>query len=152
MKPKEINEWLALVANLGVIAGIIILAIELNQNNRLMMSQTRSEIAQSVSDVLLRTAFSDYAGITLNTVNLDSLDDVDRRRVGAYQYARLRLWENFHYQYRSGLFEQDEFDREREVWRQELEVPVVKLFFCSTRSQFSDLFVAEMDSLMTSGC
>ena len=39
----KLNKWLILAANLGVIAGIILLAIELQQNNELLAAQARSE-------------------------------------------------------------------------------------------------------------
>ena len=70
MRLKRLNEWLALLANLGVIAGIVFLAIEVNQNNLLMKSQTRSDIAQSITDVLLRVAFSDDAVIASDNLDL----------------------------------------------------------------------------------
>ena len=41
MNLDSLNKWLTLTANLGVIAGIIFLAIELRQNNDLMAGQDR---------------------------------------------------------------------------------------------------------------
>ena len=70
MRLKRLNEWLALLANLGVIAGVVFLAIEVNLNNLLMKSQTRSDIAQSITDVLLRVAFSDDAVIASDNLDL----------------------------------------------------------------------------------
>ncbi len=43
MKTDSINRWLILGANLGVLVGIIFLAIELRQNNELLEAQTRAE-------------------------------------------------------------------------------------------------------------
>jgi len=39
MNIDSINKWLMLAANLGVIAGIIFLAIEINQNSELLQAQ-----------------------------------------------------------------------------------------------------------------
>jgi len=41
MKPSELNDWITLLANIGVLAGIIFLGIEISQNNQLMASQER---------------------------------------------------------------------------------------------------------------
>ena len=41
MNMDSLNRWLTLLANLGVIAGIMFLAVELGQNNDLMASQDR---------------------------------------------------------------------------------------------------------------
>ncbi|MEM7432562.1 MAG: hypothetical protein AAF351_11600 [Pseudomonadota bacterium] len=44
-KNLELQEWVSIVANVGVIAGIVFLAIELRQNNELLASQTRATYA-----------------------------------------------------------------------------------------------------------
>lgn len=41
MNVDQINRWLMLAANIGVIAGIVFLAVEIQQNNELMASQAR---------------------------------------------------------------------------------------------------------------
>ena len=46
MKLKEFNEWLTLTANIGVLAGIVFLALEVQQSNNLL----EREIALSQQD------------------------------------------------------------------------------------------------------
>ena len=41
MNMDSVNKWLTLAANFGVIAGILFLAIELNQNNELLEAEAR---------------------------------------------------------------------------------------------------------------
>ena len=41
MEIDKLNRWLMLAANIGVIAGILFLAVELQQNNELMAAQDR---------------------------------------------------------------------------------------------------------------
>lgn len=43
MNVDRLNRWLTLVANIGVIAGIVFLAIELRQNNELLEAQSRAD-------------------------------------------------------------------------------------------------------------
>jgi len=43
MKVDQINRWLTLLANVGVIAGILFLALELQQNNELLAAQARRD-------------------------------------------------------------------------------------------------------------
>ena len=43
MKGDSINRWLTLGANLGVLVGIVFLAIELRQNNELLEAQMRAD-------------------------------------------------------------------------------------------------------------
>lgn len=41
MKLSNLNEWLSVTANVGVLAGIVFLAIEISQNNELMEAEAR---------------------------------------------------------------------------------------------------------------
>mgnify|MGYP000153020524 CR=1 FL=1 len=41
MNMDKLKKWLMLAANLGVIAGIILLAVELQQNNSLLETQIK---------------------------------------------------------------------------------------------------------------
>ena len=50
MKSETINQWMTLGANIGVIAGILFLGFELQQNNDLMESQARFNDLQIRSD------------------------------------------------------------------------------------------------------
>ena len=43
MKIKKLNDWLTLLANVGVIAGILFLGYELRQNNELMRAEARAD-------------------------------------------------------------------------------------------------------------
>ena len=52
------NRWLTLSANLGVLVGIILLVVELNQNRDMMRAQTRNEIARATQELLTSWATS----------------------------------------------------------------------------------------------
>jgi len=43
---EELDRWLSLLANVGVIAGIVFLAIEIRQNTEMVESQTRDSITE----------------------------------------------------------------------------------------------------------
>ena len=51
MNTNNLNQWLTLGANIGVLIGIILLVVELNQNREMIRSQTRHQIAQSIIDI-----------------------------------------------------------------------------------------------------
>ena len=48
MKLDNLNKWLTLIANVGVLSGIVFLAIEVQQNSNAISSQTRSTITQNI--------------------------------------------------------------------------------------------------------
>jgi hypothetical protein len=53
MKLDDANRWMSLIASVGVILGLILLAIELQQNQEMMRAQTRNEIALGVIDLMM---------------------------------------------------------------------------------------------------
>ena len=44
MNSSKINDWLALIANVAVVGGIVFLAIEISQNNELLRSESRQSL------------------------------------------------------------------------------------------------------------
>ena len=66
MKKIDLGQTITILANVGVIAGIVFLAVELQQNNEMIRGQTRSQLARDVID-LFETNRNDgtYADIQL---------------------------------------------------------------------------------------
>ncbi len=56
MKAKRINRWLTLGANFGVLIGIILLLVELDQTSTMMRAQTRNDVSQGIVDLLSLSA------------------------------------------------------------------------------------------------
>ena len=64
--------------------------------------------------------------------------------------SNLRLWENIHYQYRNGVFAEEEFNAERNSWKALGErTPLLRGVYCQLKQarSLSPAFVAEMDKL-----
>lgn len=56
MTTEQLNRWLSLLANIGVIAGIVFLAIELRHNNTLMVEQANRDFVEQRAESLARWA------------------------------------------------------------------------------------------------
>lgn len=112
-----INVTLQILANLGVLGGIIFLGIELKQNTEMMESQTRNEISQSILRLLEMERHSDLVTAYMKIEDGTPLDPKDRYFLDNMANATLRHWENTYYQYKKGLFDQEEFEADFEVWR-----------------------------------
>ena len=67
IESDQLNRWLSLAANLGVIAGIVFLVVELRQNTDMMRAQSRTEMSQDTVNML-----------TLNVSDQEYLDVIDR--------------------------------------------------------------------------
>jgi len=150
MNSEKVLRWATLAANLGAVVGLILLAVGLKQNEAIMRAQTRNELSVGIVDLFARVA---------ENPQLASL----RRRADAgealtpdetYQYeiitrAFFRYWENVHYQYRQQLYDETEFARQREAWRDYAQSsPALVRFWCAERSQFSPEFASDFNDLL----
>jgi hypothetical protein len=116
-KAEKINSWLTLSANLGVLIGLIVLIVELDQNSDLVRSQIHQ--ARADSFVADRISFADSelllpamvkfrnAGGPSDVSALSQLDPIERERVRRYLGAMLAGYDNLYFQYRNGLLDDD---------------------------------------------
>ena len=147
---ERIGAWLTLVANLGVLAGLVLDILQLSQNERMIRAQTRHEIADGIVELLADTAGNPHlADIAFRGQQGEALTPVEQFQFQLRIGALLRIWEDEHYQYRMGLYDEAEFARERNTWKGVLQANHgVLVFWCGNRANFSAEFAAEMNGLL----
>lgn len=103
-----------MVANVGVLIGIMLLVVELAQNREMMWAQIRIDVPQQLSNRLSALASN------LQLTNLKRRAEAGEELLADEEHqfflmfvASVRDWENIHYQYRHGMFDEYEFDAER---------------------------------------
>lgn len=147
----KLNRWLTLLANVGVIAGIVFLGIEIRQNTEMVRSQTRDSITEKQIAVFEWWA-TDTESNRIRRQG-DQLE-LDFDSPEGHQYfwmiaGNLRLWENEWYQYKRGLFEPEEFEPRINIWRRLVNIPgVVYVWENGQSDAFSPEFTALIDSLI----
>ncbi len=150
MTPDKVNRWLTLGANIGVLIGIILLVIELDQNREMIRAQTRNDISQQLASRLLTLASnSQLNNVTRRAAAGEELSADEERQAYLYTSSNLRDWENMHYQYRHGMFDEGEFEAEKTAWR--FVINKNALFprvWCVSRQNYSPDFVAEIESIL----
>ena len=155
MDKDRLNRWLTLGANLGVLVGIILLILELDQNREMMRAQTRNEISVGIVDLLSQVATdTQLAGLIRRA---DSGEDLTPDELVQYEHrtaAMFRYFENVHYQYRLGLYDEAEFSKQKEAWRSYFaRAKTGAAIWCDYRETTSAQFMAEIDSLLpTKSC
>jgi len=106
LKKIDLGQTINILANLGVISGIIFLAVELRQNNELMEAATRdaqnNRIQQFVEQVYMVPG---VAEIILKTRNGQPLTEVEGLKLLGRQTRRLRGAEAQWREYREGTVE-----------------------------------------------
>ena len=153
MDSDRLNRWLTLSANIGVLIGIFLLIVELDQNRDLMRAQTRNEISRATLDMLGMWAGNPVLADAMVRANLgEDLSPSEAFMVRARNETVLRHWENIHYQYRQGLYDQSEFDASIATFSVILSrQPALMDAWCRTRTSYSVEFAAQLQSLLPAG-
>ena len=117
MNTDRVNDWLSLVTNIGVLIGIVLLILELNQNTELARVEMHAMRAEAKADRqmnlansgeisrIAQTAFA--AGFPTNPEGLAVLTDEERFRFAGFIEGLKEAVGNWHY-----LCEQDMLDAE----------------------------------------
>ena len=118
MDSDRLNRWITLGANLGVLVGIVLLLIELDQNRDMMRAQTRHQLAMGLVELQITTGTNQQlVELMERAANGEELVGAEGRQVWLRFNALIRYWENVHYQYRQGLYDEIEYVAQREAWR-----------------------------------
>ena len=151
MKKIELGQTLTILANVGVLAGILLLVFELSQNREMMTAQTRNEISQGAIE-LLTLAINDvsFQNVIRRGQFGEELSEDEQWQSDGHQQAWRRYWENVHYQYRIGLFDETEFATQKATWARSLSIhPGMVKRWCERKAGFSPEFATEIDGLLT---
>ena len=116
MKKIDLGQTITIFANLGVIAGIVFLAVELRQNNDLLESQARATRTLMRQDYF-RDLFSDpaLAGLIVKASKDLDLTEEEALRLFWLNTSVLTAWWTVYDEYSRGLIEERDLDIEQ--WR-----------------------------------
>ena len=95
MNRESLNWWLSILANVGVLGGLVFVGYEVQQNT----SQLRSEGSRSITEMVNDLNVGPYTDPRLAEIllkgseNRESLNDVERRQFDGYQFSRLNIAE-----------------------------------------------------------
>lgn len=149
MDSEKINRWLTLGANVGVLVGILLLIFELSQNRDMMRAQVRNELASEIVGLLSETSFnSDLSSIIVRSGNGEELSETESFQYSLRMYALFRYFENVHYQYRQGLYDNSEFEAQQIAWKWALSSDTAKATWCEYRSTVSAEARTAIDELV----
>lgn len=110
VKKIEPGQAVAILANVGVIVGIAFLAFELQQNRDMMRAQTRNEVSQGIVNLMMLVAENgELANLRRRADAAEDLTGDEANRYSLHSRALFRYWENVHYQYRLGVYDEKEF-------------------------------------------
>jgi len=149
MSDKRPAQWLSLVANVGALIGLLLIVVQLQQNRDLMRAQIRHDLAMGIVELLNTPAANSQLASVLRRGELgEALTPDEQFQFEVRSNALLRYWEDVHYQYRQGLYDEVEYSAQQEAWKGTLSRSVgLAAYWCKVRTLYSPLFMAELDAL-----
>lgn len=150
---EKLNQWLTLAANFGVVAGLIFLGLEIQQNTISTRMAARENATQGHIDYLgylLDDTVLARANEKLS--NNQPVDDLEDNQMRIFLQMRWRHYERVYYQYRNDLISDQEwagfeagimrsFRDENDLWRMSGKVWV------RDKERLSQQFVEYVDGL-----
>ena len=136
MDADRLNRWLALVANVSVVAGILFLAVEVRQNTASLDESRRlasanayqarafqfssTNLAAASSPEMVEAIVSFHAAGHRDNPKaaLETLSPQDRIRIRWFFQSRIAMYDNNFYQYRNGYLDEDRY--------QNVDAPLIK--------------------------
>lgn len=149
MNFEKFNNLVSLVANFGVIAGIVFLAIEVEQNTNMMRAQTRDSVTQSI--LAIQEWNTDLTNVELMGRGATGQLEANTPEWAAFQSRvemQLRAWENELYQYEQGLFDEDEFLPRTSVWQLAMNTPGFRKAWEAVRHSYSVSFQGKIGEIL----
>ncbi len=117
MNADNVNRWLILGANIGVLVGLALLIVELDQNSDLVRAQIHQSRSDNYESFMVGLADTEHllptlanfptAGGAAHILALQELDPIERARLRLYWDGRIAGYDNLHYQYKQGFLDDD---------------------------------------------
>lgn len=149
MSKERLMQWIALAANGGTIVGLLMVIMQLQQNRILMRAQVRHELATTIVELLNSSAGnSQLASVVRRAAGGEQLTEDEQFQFRLRSNALLRYWEDVHYQYRLGLYDEVEYERQKAAWKATFADSVGFVHYWSeVRTLYSPRFASEIDGL-----
>ena len=150
MESDRLTRWLTIGGNIAVVIGLFLLVYELKQTRELTQAQMRAEISNGIYDLLAMTADNEQlADLMYRADSGEPLTDAEYFQYASRTRAMFRYFENVHYQYRVGLYDNHEFERQRLAWGNYMNGSArASKVWCDYQHVVSEEFADELTSLL----
>ncbi len=111
MNLNKVNQWLTLLANIGVLVGIFFLAIEMRHSGDAVTAQMQDSIADGFIAINMATINDPQLGVTwvIGLNEPDRLSDTEAIRFSMQMRALFNQFIRVHGLYRTGLLEESDW-------------------------------------------
>ena len=145
MKINHLNERLTLIANLSVVAGIVFLGLELNQNTGVMKAQAQANLTANRISFAVRMMDPVNADLVVKARGEDTLTASERLRYNGIQRTLLLSWESEYYQFQNGLLNEVPATAWRRLY---VDMNGMEEYWLSFKSSLTPEFVTFFDQII----
>ena len=110
---EKLNQWLTLIANLGVLIGIVFLSLEISQSNRIAISEAGTEL-QAIRLELNKAAWenTDVAELMVKLRDIEpGLTPVEEYKALSFAYMRINQAISINISFDNGFITEDSLQR-----------------------------------------
>ncbi|MEH6550041.1 MAG: hypothetical protein V7711_17295 [Pseudomonadales bacterium] len=119
MNTEKTNHWISLLANLGVVAGVVFLAFEIQQNNELLVQDSRYSMLENQKDWKFFLNGDPEIAKLMYASHIGDLTEIEKLRRFDILSGLLLTWQWEWEQSQSGLFGNSKLPVEgfRALWK-----------------------------------
>ena len=107
---ERLNHWVASLANIGILVGLVLVAVELNQNTRQLTLTLRWQVNQRLvennRDLMAQSTHEVYAK---SITHPQDLSFGEFQAVAGLNFNFLNVWEDHYFMYENGLIGDQEW-------------------------------------------
>ena len=108
----RVNSWIAIMANVGILAGLILVAIELNQNTKQLALELEWQVNERMIENNRALLGDNPTPIYVKSImNPEELTYEEFQVASAFVLNFLGVWEDRHFLYQAGLLSDQEWKR-----------------------------------------
>ena len=104
MKKNDLGQTITILANLGVIAGIVFLGYEIQQNNRLLGAQARSDMRASRIAYNELLMVPEITSVIVKATNNEELSEEESFRLERLRRSLFTRWEAEYREFEEGMY------------------------------------------------
>ena len=147
VKTDLLNQWLSIVTNFGVIAGFVLVALQLQQNTealRIQASAITASAAISAESAFMGDTVAEAYAIALRAP--EDLTDAQILQASGYLSTYIVGPMAAYKQYSTGITTQNEWNRTRQSTAMSLNGRFAQAWWSATKPFFSPGFATEIDN------
>ena len=151
MKKVDLGQTISILANLGVIASLIFVGIQVQQGATATRSATVLQLKDSWVQLNLAAATSVELAEAFQSVDSLGWNDADYRAralVGAFYRTLMHNWSNAYYQYRNGTLDEEQWAPHLREAKETMRAPGMRELWSDWGIVYDDSFRDLMDDLI----